>query len=76
LILDFPTGIDPDSASLIDSFFLDGNAYNTFQVHPVLSGLSDHDGQILVLDNLQVMRHADCIRAYINEENSLFSMDI
>jgi hypothetical protein len=49
-----------------------------FQVHPVLNSLSDHNGQIMALDNLQVMRQVDCTRASreINEEKSIFLMGI
>jgi hypothetical protein len=54
--IDFPTRIGPNSALLIDNFFLDRNAYNNFQVLLVLNGLSDHNGKILVPDNLQAMR--------------------
>jgi hypothetical protein len=73
-ITDFPTRVGPNSASLVNNFFLDRNDYNKFQVHLVLNGLSDHIGQIVVLDNLQVMWQVDCTRSSreINEENTAY----
>jgi hypothetical protein len=53
-IIDFPTTSSTPN-SLIDNFFLDRRSYNKFQIYPALNGLSDHDGQILILENLQTM---------------------
>ncbi|PNF22769.1 hypothetical protein B7P43_G06670 [Cryptotermes secundus] len=70
-IIEFPTRISTTSVSLIDHFFIDKNAYNKFQVCSAINGLSDHDGQILILGDMLVMRQSDHVRAYrdINEEN-------
>jgi hypothetical protein len=69
-IIDFPTRISSMSVSLID-VFLDRNVYKNVQVRSVINGLSDHDGQILILKNLQVMRQVDYVRVSrdINDEN-------
>jgi exonuclease III len=53
-VIDFPTRIGPTTASLIDNLFLDRHRKGKFQLYSVLNGLSDHDGQILKLENLQV----------------------
>jgi hypothetical protein len=69
-IIYFPTRISSTSVSLID-VFLDRNVYKNVQVHSVINGLLDHDGQILILGNLQVMRQFDYVRVSrdINDEN-------
>jgi uncharacterized membrane protein len=53
-VIDFPTRICPTTVSLIESLFLDRRRKGKFQLYTVLNGLSDHDGQILKLENLQV----------------------
>jgi hypothetical protein len=70
-VIVFPTRKGPTSASLMDNFFLDRNIYNKFQAYSVINGLSDHDRQILITENLQVMRQSDYVRAFrdINDEN-------
>jgi hypothetical protein len=51
-VIDFPTRICPTTVSLIDNSFLDRRRKGKFELHPVLNGPSDHDGQILKLENL------------------------
>jgi hypothetical protein len=69
-IIDFPTRISSTSISLIDNFFLDSNICNKFLVYPAINGLSEHDGQILILENLQAMIQSKHVNAFreINEE--------
>ena len=69
-IISFPTRISSTSISLIDNFFLDRSIYNKFHVYPAINGLSDHDGQILILENLQAMMQSEQVNAFreINEE--------
>jgi hypothetical protein len=55
-IIHFPTRTSIKSISLIGNFFLDRNGDKNFLVYPVINGLSDHDGQILTLNNLQVIK--------------------
>jgi hypothetical protein len=64
-IISFPTRISSTSISLIDNFFLDRSIYNKFHVYPAINGLSDHDGQILILENLQAVmqsKHENAFR--------------
>jgi hypothetical protein len=70
-IIDFPTRIGSTTASLIDHFFLEKNVCNKFQTHSVINGLSDHDGQILILENVRVTRKSIHVRAFrdISDEN-------
>jgi hypothetical protein len=63
-IIDFVTRVSSTSVSLIGNVFLDRNVYKNFKVHSVINGLLDHDGQILILGNLQVMRQDDYVRVY------------
>jgi hypothetical protein len=55
---------------LIDNFFLDRNTHKNFSVFHVINGLSDHDGQILRLNNVQVKKQTkhQYICREINEE--------
>ena len=47
----FPTRISYQSCTLIDNIFI--NIYNhDFSVHPLINGLSDHDGQIITFSNI------------------------
>ena len=46
--VEFPTRISNNSYSLIDNIYIDINKF-TFTVHPLINGLSDHDGQIIHL---------------------------
>jgi hypothetical protein len=73
-IIDFPTRIGPTTASLIDHFFLDKNVCNKFQTHSVINWFSGHDGQILILENLQVTRKSNHVRASrdIKDENIVY----
>jgi hypothetical protein len=62
-LIDFPTRLGPASVLLIDNFFLDRNAHIKFQAHSVINGFLDHDGQILILENLQVTRQSDYVKS-------------
>jgi hypothetical protein len=70
-IIDFPAKISSTPVSLIDNLFSDRNVCNKFQVCSVINGLSDHDGQILILGNLQEVKQGDYVRVFrdINKEN-------
>jgi len=63
----FPIRISYQSCTLIDNIFI--NIYNhDFFVHPLISGLSDHDGQIITFSNIanSVPRHISTIKRQIN----------
>jgi hypothetical protein len=49
-IVDFPTRID-NSATAIDGFFIDKCKISNYTIVPVVNGLSDHDTQLLSLNN-------------------------
>jgi hypothetical protein len=49
--VEFPTRIGNNSSSLIDNIYIDISTF-TFSVYPLISGLSDHDGQIIYLSNI------------------------
>ena len=44
----FPTRISNDSCTLIDNIYINTHRHD-FSVHPLINGLSDHDGQITTL---------------------------
>jgi len=63
----FPTRTNYKSCTLIDNIFI--NIYNRdFSVHPLINGLSDHDGQIITFSNIfySVPRHIFSIARKIN----------
>jgi hypothetical protein len=51
-IVEFPTRIVKESCTAIDNIFLDYSRLNTYHVHSVNNGLSDHDAQYLVINNV------------------------
>jgi hypothetical protein len=53
-VTEFPTRIGSSSVLLLDNLFLDKSRIGKFQLLPALNGLSDHDGQISILENFQV----------------------
>jgi hypothetical protein len=50
-VIDFPTRIINKSGTLIDTIFVDRIIYDKIQVKPFINGLSDHDAQIICLQN-------------------------
>jgi CDP-glycerol glycerophosphotransferase (TagB/SpsB family) len=54
-VLNFPR-VANNKTILIDSFFLD-TKYNSIAAYPFKNGLSDHDAQIIILDNLSIFLH-------------------
>jgi hypothetical protein len=48
----FPTRIKNESSTMIDNIFFDTTQFNNFIVFPILNGLSDHDTQLLLLQDL------------------------
>jgi hypothetical protein len=53
-VVNFPTRIFNNKGTLIDSIFLDNMKYNSISVYPLENGLSDHDAQILVVENVEL----------------------
>jgi hypothetical protein len=51
-IVDFPTRIDNKSSMAIDGIFMDKYKFNNISIIPIVNGLSDHDAQLLSLNNI------------------------
>jgi hypothetical protein len=67
--VDFPTRITNISATAIDNFFINKNRNETFSINSLSNGLSDHDAQLLILNNVkhQNLPNISLIRRDINE---------
>jgi hypothetical protein len=50
-IADFLTRIDNKSATAIDGIFIDKCKISNYSIIPVVNGLSDHDTELLLLNN-------------------------
>jgi exonuclease III len=48
----FPTRITNGSASAIDNIFIDISHIGRYTACPVINGLSDHDAQVIRLENI------------------------
>ena len=53
-VVDFPTRIINNSGTLIDTIFVDTVFYDKIQLKPFINALSDHNVQILCLQNASV----------------------
>jgi hypothetical protein len=53
-VVDFPTRIINNSGTLIDTVFVDVMICDKIQVKPFINGLSDHDAQIISLQNANI----------------------
>lgn len=53
-VINFLTRIGPTTFSLIDNWFLDKRRNCNLHLYPAMNGLSDHDGQILILENFKI----------------------
>jgi exonuclease III len=56
----FPTRILGNSSSLLDSIFINTSKYKDYTICPVINGLSDHDAQIITLDNILFQNDYKC----------------
>jgi hypothetical protein len=52
-VVEFPTRICKNKGTIIDSFFIDRMKFKNILVSPFVNGLSDHDAQIISLDNIK-----------------------
>ena len=55
--VNFPTRIHNNSSSAIDNIFIDKIKYEDYSIHPVVNGLSDHDAQLITINNITVNKH-------------------
>ena len=51
-IINFPTRIALNSSTAIDNFFIDISIIGKYELYPLINGLSDHDAQVLVINNI------------------------
>ena len=51
-VVNFPTRSHNGCESLIDNIFIDPSLYRNYSVHSIVNGLSDHDGQLLIIKNM------------------------
>jgi hypothetical protein len=49
----FPTKFDPNSHTAIDNVFIDTSTIGKYDLYSLINGLSDHDTQLLILNNGQ-----------------------
>jgi hypothetical protein len=54
-IVNFPTTVTNTSATAIDNFFIDNHSKEIYSIHSLTNGLSDHDAQVLTLNNLELL---------------------
>ncbi|PNF31336.1 hypothetical protein B7P43_G10907, partial [Cryptotermes secundus] len=59
-IVNFPTRIDNKSSTAIDGIFIDKYKFFNYVIMPGVNGLSDHDAQVLVLNNSKVHNSKFC----------------
>ena len=77
-IVDFPTRITDSSSTAIDNFFTDKGKNANFSISPIYNGLSDHDAQLLVLNEVTISNHNPySIRIQlINESTAQFKLNL
>jgi hypothetical protein len=69
-IVRFPTRTYNNSSSVIDNIVIDTTKIDTYEVIPVINGLSDHDAQIINLNTLynnKLHEYQDYFRRNINK---------
>jgi len=52
--VNFPTRIHNNYITAIDNIFIDKVKYENYSIHPLVNGLSDHDAQIIPINNITV----------------------
>jgi hypothetical protein len=52
--VNFPTRVGSKSCTATDSLFLDKYKVNGYPIIPIVNGLSDHDAQLLILNNIKI----------------------
>ena len=65
----FPTRIQNNSATAIDNIFIDTSKYNNYVILPIINGLSDHDAQMITINDihLKVMNNSPRLIRRFNE---------
>jgi hypothetical protein len=62
-IIKFPTRIQKNTYYLIDNIFINTYKFTNFIVYPIINGLSDHDAQSLIIQDIFKEK---CIKSYSN----------
>jgi len=52
--VNFPATIHNNSITAVDYIFIDKVKYENYSIHPLVNGLSDHDAQIITINNITV----------------------
>ena len=60
--VNFPTRIHNISIKT-DNIFIDKVKYESYSIHPLVNGLSDHDVQIIIINNITVDEHINKTRS-------------
>ena len=53
-VINFPTRINANNGTLIDPIFVDTSVFTNIHMEPFINGLSDHDAQIIYLQNVSI----------------------
>jgi len=61
--VNFPTIIHNNSIMAIDNIFIDNVKYENHSIHPLVTGLSDQDAQIISINNITVDKHIRKLKA-------------
>jgi hypothetical protein len=64
--VNYPTRCTYRSSTNIDNIFIDLSHKDAYSTYPIFNGLSDHDGQLILLDNLMMQTKGKAIR-YIRD---------
>jgi exonuclease III/uncharacterized protein YutD len=76
-IVDFPTRISSCSSTAIDNIFIDTFKNTEFTVKPLPNGLSDHDAQMLTLNNIKIQSSkAHCYLQRSINQSSIFEFKL
>jgi hypothetical protein len=71
-IFKFPTRFGLNSHTAIDSVFIDTSTIGKYDLYPLINGLSDHDTQLLILNNGQ-KKEKECL-TYIKRKINKYTL--
>jgi len=77
--VNFPTRIHNNSITAIDNIFIDKIKYDNYSLHPLVNGLSDHDAQIITINNITVnklINRTQSIRKFNKFSISQFAVNL
>jgi hypothetical protein len=56
--VNFPYRVQGNSATAIDTIFIDITRLNNYSIRPIINGMSDHDAQSITLNTINMSVHA------------------